>query len=141
MSAIKFTLQRTSWTPDGIFGRFILNGDTFCHTLERAWEHNGKFVPLLVSGTYTLTRGIHKLETGPKFVTYAFPKFDSWDGKPHTGVLVHVGNWQKDSTGCVLVGERAGDLGGKPAVLQSKLAFGRFMDACGDNKTIEVEVR
>jgi len=136
----KFVLQRTMHTPDGIFGRLILGGETFCQTLEHAFLHDKVYLPILPDGAYTLKRGIHRLTTGPEFVTYAFPRFMSWDKKPHTGVLFHVGNWNQDSTGCVLVGEEKGSLGGKPGVLRSKMAFKRFLEACGDAETINVDV-
>lgn len=47
-------------------------------------------------------------------------------------ILIHWGNFESDTLGCILLGNSAGMLGGKPAVMDSKAAFKRFRDIIGD---------
>lgn len=41
-------------------------------------------------------------------------------------ILLHRGNTARDTEGCILIGERHGELDGRPAVLASGLAWQRF---------------
>jgi hypothetical protein len=43
-------------------------------------------------------------------------------------VLIHWGNWQRNTEGCVLLGSAIGEIGNEPALLASKDAYRRFMD-------------
>lgn len=60
------------------------------------------------------------------------PKFGrTWQVKDVPGrdqILIHAGNTQKDTHGCILVGLQFGILDKEPAVLASRSAFGKFMD-------------
>ncbi len=51
-----------------------------------------------------------------------------------TGVLFHWGNVEKDTEGCILLGNRVGELNGEPAVLNSRACFKRFRDLIGNNE-------
>lgn len=47
------------------------------------------------------------------------------------GILLHWGNTEKDTTGCILLGLESGNLQGEPAVLQSHAAFELFRNLIG----------
>lgn len=49
-----------------------------------------------------------------------------------TAILFHWGNFEKDTLGCILLGDGAGMLDGKPAVVNSLAAFQRFRYLIGD---------
>lgn len=50
-----------------------------------------------------------------------------------SAILFHWGNFEKDTEGCILIGDGAGMLSGQPAITASKLAFERFRSIIGKN--------
>ncbi len=57
-----------------------------------------------------------------------------------SAILLHWGNVEKDTLGCILVGNVGGMLGVDPAVLNSKTAFEKFRQLIGDEE-FELELR
>jgi hypothetical protein len=56
-----------------------------------------------------------------------------------SAILLHWGNTEKDTQGCILLGNRLGELNGQPAVLESKRCFDRFRSIVGKNEfTLEI---
>lgn len=116
-----FTLIRTSLAADGIFGTLDkADGENIAVTLEHSY--NGR--PKLPPGSYTCVKGLHKLHDGISFETFEIT------GVPgHTGVLFHVGNYNKDSNGCVLLGRRVvPQETGERMITSSKNTFNKFID-------------
>ena len=113
-------LHRTDFTPDGIFGTFTFDGDDapFGVTLEHAYQLDDAWVPKVPPGTYKCVLGQHYLHSGP--VT----TFEIMGVAGHSGILCcHVGNYNKDSDGCVLIGDaREGNM-----ITNSRDAFERYM--------------
>lgn len=118
-------LRRIMYSHDGILG-ILYSSDRHgfnCDTLEHAYRSpSGDYVPKLPPGIYVCKRGIHRLEHGLPFET-----FEIMDVPGHTGILFHVGNFNKDSAGCVLVGksdQRSPSL----VLLHSRDTFKEFME-------------
>lgn len=133
---MKFTLKRTECGAFGAFG--ILNsedGSFACNTLEHAYPCGSDFTPKVPAGSYRCQLGPHQLSTGPQFQAYEIQNVPG-----HSNILIHPGNTQGDSSGCILVGLTRGAISGVPAVLQSRLAFQRFMELTAGAQTIELEV-
>ncbi len=98
----------------GVFGTLISPAGTSYATLE----HNFSGAPKLPPGTYECVRGMHQLDHGGPFEAFEIT------GVPgHKGILIHVGNFNHDSDGCVLIGmsDNGTSLG------RSKEAFNAFM--------------
>lgn len=120
------SLVRTEFRPDGIFSELRdVSGDVIAVTLEHAYfDPLGAPLPKLVDGSYQCVRGKHFL-TG---MTAPLETFEITDVPNHTGILFHIGNFNIDSEGCVLVGMAIAQIGGRQAIAQSKLAFQKFMN-------------
>lgn len=124
--SLQAKLVRTSTNEFGIFGICKVNGLTL-----RTLEHKFDTGPKLTPGLHKCVRGTHKLEHGDPFETFEIT------GVPgHSGILFHVGNFNADSNGCVLVGMAATAAG----LVQSRIAFKALMDSLvGINEfTLEV---
>lgn len=111
-------LRHYSKREAGIFG--IIDTETRFYTLEHAFPvpDNG-YLPTIPNGTYTCVRGKHRLE----HMTEDFETFEITGVQGHSKLLFHWGNWNKDSDGCILLGDSLAD----DMILHSKVAFAHFM--------------
>lgn len=124
---MNLTLQRTAYTKNGIFGQLTSDdGIKACVTLEHAYEQpDGSFQPKTPAGVFTCVRGQHQLE----HMTKPFETFEITNVPGHTNILLHVGNYNNDSEGCVLVGiyVQTDDQGQFVCIKQSHAAFQHLM--------------
>jgi hypothetical protein len=104
-------LIRTHYLSNGIYGQLLGDdGIEICKTLEHAfpmgWSDHPYFEPAVIEGQYLCQRGTHQLprDTGgpPKMLE----TYELLNVPGHTGILFHNGNFNHDSKGCILVGER-----------------------------------
>jgi hypothetical protein len=121
------TLKRIEFRPDGIFGAFTFEGDDkpFMSTLEHAYqdEFDGSYQPKIPAGTYTCTRGTHELHDGVPFETFEVTGVEG-----HSGILCcHVGNYNRDSDGCILGGSQTIVEGNCQMITNSKATFISYM--------------
>ena len=94
-------------------------------TLEHAYAApDGAWRPKIPPGVYRCVRGSHRLHSGP-----AFDTFEVTGVAGHRGILFHVGNFNSDSEGCVLCGQKeAVDPNtGQTMITGSRVAFAAFM--------------
>lgn len=73
--------------------RIIFN----CVTLELPYRDNKRQISCIPKGTYRANAGISD-KRGQVIYIKGVPN--------RTGVLIHIGNYSKDTHGCILVGER-----------------------------------
>ena len=124
-------LKRNSFTKDGIFGQFLDDsGSHLCYTLEHAYEQpDGTYAPKIPVGEYACVFGQHELHSGP------IQTFEVTNVPGHQGILIHNGNFNADSEGCILVGESVTDI----MVSNSRAALSIFLARMGQkNFTLEV---
>lgn len=97
---MRLTLSRFLYRPDGIVGRLLDEQDQqLAITLEHAYDDaGGPGVPRpkMPAGTYRCRWG--------EFPTKGWA-FEICDVPGHAAILIHAGNWETDSQGCVLVGD------------------------------------
>lgn len=119
-------LQRVESRIDGIFSELrSIDGETLFHTLEHAYNDGlGAMVPKLPDGVYKCIRGIHRLA----HMSLPFETFEITEVPGHDHMLFHVGNFNFDSDGCVLIGSGSIQLNGHQALTRSREAFKSFMD-------------
>lgn len=123
------TLTRTRYDADGIFGELTNGTKHICYTLEHSFDS----VPAVPAGTYTCKRGQHSLAgMANNFIT-----FEVQNVPGHTGILFHTGNVNRDSEGCILVGQAIKG----SVLLESRLAFASFMELLDRLPTFTLEVK
>jgi Family of unknown function (DUF5675) len=97
-------LTRTETGPSGTFGKlFDSDNNQIAVTLEHSYQQpDGSWEPKIPAGSYTCQRGQHQLES----MTSPFTTFQVTNVPGHTNVLLHMGNYDKDSDGCILLGDQ-----------------------------------
>lgn len=101
---ILFTVIRTEFTDTYTMGKFYINNEYFCDTLEDTVREDGKKIygeTAIPAGRYDII-----ITFSPKFkrelpLLLKVPNFD--------GVRIHNGSYPKDTLGCILVGKRYAD--------------------------------
>jgi hypothetical protein len=124
---VNLRLKRTDYLPAGIFSDLRDSiGARVCYALEHSYvfDSGANWLPKLTPGTYVCERGQHVLGSGP------IETFEVKGVQGHAGILIHPGNTEVDSHGCILLGTtRQLDKSRSPiAVLDSRLAFKKFME-------------
>lgn len=127
MKAI-LTLKRDTYTSKTTIGKLYVNDLFICDTLEDVCRDINKDGDLddagetKVYGETAIPSGIYKitLAQSPRFKKL-LPLLHNV--KNYSGVLIHHGNWAKDTHGCILVGTRGVDslLGGTSLKALAKL--------------------
>ena len=120
-------LNRVVSEADGIRGQLSSNDGSFiANTLEHAYTEGEVFLPKVAEGTYKCMR--HAPNRLP-YETFELQNVPDFQGKPVTGILLHIGNYNQDSDGCILVGSAMAKDGvtEQAMLLGSKIAFETLM--------------
>jgi hypothetical protein len=131
---MKYILTRVDFRNDGIFSELR---DEFKEHLFICLEHSYSGIPKLPPGEYICKRGMHKLADLVPFET-----FEVMEVPGHYGILFHVGNYNEDSSGCILIGSGYGfKLDGGKMITKSRPAFKAFLESLKeiDEFTLNVE--
>lgn len=113
-------LRRTKTDLFGTHGRMEFGGDILCHTIER---HDARLCP---EGVFACEPHI-KSNNGQKcWILNNVP------GK--TGILIHTGNTEGDSEGCIIIGLQPNAQG----VVQSKLALQKLQRILPSHFTLKI---
>jgi len=111
-------LVRVSDYNGATLGALCFNGKPEMLTLEETSRDNERKVSCIPEGKYKIKR--HRSPTfGMTFRVEDVPE--------RSHILFHAGNTAKDTEGCILVGQRYGNLATMPAVLNSGKAFENFL--------------
>lgn len=113
-------LTRKACNPWGIISDLTDYQNVFHLTcLEHAYlNSNGTYSPKVPDGIYPCVLGAHTLLKLGLIETYEIMNVPG-----HSGILFHIGNFNDDSDGCLLLGESLGD----NCILNSREAFNRFI--------------
>ena len=108
-----FTLKRVSHITDGMFGVLIDNEDKpFAVTLENSELY-------IDSGLYVCKKTTYHKHNYPTYEVTGVPG--------RTRILIHLGNLNSDSRGCICIGENFTFINGKTAIGMSRSGFKEFM--------------
>lgn len=134
-------LVRTLKREDGVFGQLFGNSDELlAFTLEHAYDSghgDGTYLSKIPPGVYKCVKGQHRLHS----MKQPFITFEVTGVTGHSNILFHVGNYNKDSDGCVLLGQACKEVNGKQMLVSSRLAFQHFIEYLQgiDNFTLTVK--
>jgi len=89
-------IARLESSSEGVRGVMLVDGKFFACTLERPWAANIKNISCIPDGNYK----------GRKYTSKRHGKtLKIVDVINRTGILFHVGNTFRDSSGCILLGD------------------------------------
>lgn len=114
-------LARYASTPSYTRGILTIEGEVF-YTLELPWKLNARNISRIPSGDYYVSFLTQSASGKYKNV------FHIECVPARGGILIHNGNVVAHTKGCVLVGSKAGRLGGQPAVLGSNGAMNKLCE-------------
>lgn len=99
---INLEVKRIKKESDYTIGQLFINGEYFCDTLEdEIRQVKVMHETAIPAGTYKVT-----LERSPRFKRI-LPLLHNVPG--FTGILIHSGNTDKHTSGCILVGKSTGN--------------------------------
>jgi len=107
-------LIRVSSGEEGTFGVLLKDKLPLCVTLEDPWNNNKNNISCIPDGEYSCIP-----HNGTKYK-------ETWileEVPGRSAIVIHVGNTQKNTEGCILVGEKFGVLDGQAAILGSQNAM------------------
>lgn len=104
-------LVRVKHTDKSTLGMLFIGGSFIAYTLENPWLDNKRRVSCIPIGTYEVgfrtTGGKHN-QYAARYGKKHYGMLEVKDVPNRTFILFHVGNWAKDTHGCILLGTRAG---------------------------------
>lgn len=129
---MKINIQRIAHLKDATIGHLIIENVAHepIYTLENP-KRETIVDDCIMAGTYQCVP--YSSEKHPDVYLVK-------DVPGRTNILIHTGNTEVDTLGCILLGNRIGHLNGLPAVLDSKNCFERFRQLIDKNEfTLEIE--
>tara|TARA_R100001594_G_scaffold35736_1_gene65264 strand:+ start:8526 stop:8933 length:408 start_codon:yes stop_codon:yes gene_type:complete len=124
-------LIRDTFTDKSTLGKLYFNGEFYGHTLELPWKDNEKRVSCIPKGVYEVKKR-HTEES-----KYKYEHLHILDVENRELILLHIGNYPKNSKGCILLGNtRALNFVG-----ESRKAFYKLMYDLGSFERIELIIK
>lgn len=125
-------LIRLEESEQGTIGVLKIDKEVFCWTLEPADRLNKSNESCIPIQQY-LCRRVRSAKFGETFMVVDVPG--------RTNILFHKGNVEKDTLGCILLGQTVGKLKGQRAVLNSGNSFENFMLALSGASTFHLTIK
>ena len=99
-NTINLLLIRDEFTDKSTLGKLFLNGEMFCQTLELPYLDNQRSISCIPEGEYKV-----RLRTAKESSSRDYLHLLVQDVKGRSYILVHIGNFPRDTKGCILVGQ------------------------------------
>lgn len=126
---VDLTLKRVAENEDGIFGVLLYGDIPLCVTLENNWLDNKTNLSAIPEGVYECVP-----HNGTKYKNVWVLK----DVPNRSAILIHAGNIEDDTRGCILVGSEFGTYKRKKAILASTKALNKLRATLPSKFTLEV---
>ena len=97
---INLLLIRDTFSKDSTIGELFINGERFCDTLENPWLDNQRNISCIPEGEYPV-----RLRLARESATREYLHLLVQDVPNRDYILFHRGNFPKDTSGCILVGQ------------------------------------
>ncbi len=124
-------LIRDTFTDKSTLGKLYFDGEFYGHTLELPWKDNEKRVSCIPKGVYEVKKRYTEESK------YKYEHLHILDVENRELILMHVGNYPKNSKGCILLGNtRALNFVG-----ESRKAFYKLMYDLGSFEKIELIIK
>lgn len=103
-----------------------------CVTLENPWLENQTNISCIPEGSY-------------ESIPYSSIKYPNvWElqnVKNRSKILIHAGNFERDTQGCILVGRTIADYNSEKMVTHSRNTLNKLRDIIGINNSFTLQVR
>jgi Family of unknown function (DUF5675) len=135
---MRFTLEVIKRLPDGIFGTLTSDTGWQCVCLQHAYlQNDGTYTAKVSPGIYTC-----KLRDSAHFgyKVYGLVDVPAFQGKPVSDIEIHRGNYNKDSEGCILLGEDIITSNGQDMITKSEKTFDEFMELLGKSEEFTLHI-
>lgn len=123
------TLKRDIVSNKAILGTLSIDGKEVCKTLENPWLNNHSNISAIPLGTY-------------KVKSYTSAKYpDVWeiqDVEGRSKILIHWGNFERNTQGCILVGKTWTFISEELAVGNSKDTISKLRKLLDNQFTIDI---
>jgi hypothetical protein len=128
---MKIILRRISTNlQSGTFGVLVVNNEPMCVTLEESWLDNIPQESCIPAGSYECRK-----YSGTKYKNvwqvYGVPK--------RSAILIHWGNTERNTSGCILVGKYFAQFGEQKGVEDSKVTFEMLRRELPDRFMLHIE--
>ena len=100
VKGVNLLLIRDDFSDKSTLGKLYLNGEMFCQTLELPYLDNQRSISCIPEGQYKV-----RLRTAKESSSRDYLHLLVQDVKGRSYILVHIGNFPKDTKGCILVGQ------------------------------------
>ena len=99
VKGVNLLIIRDTFTDKSTIGNLYLNGEWLCDTLELPYLDNQRSISCIPEGEYKV-----RLRTARESSTRDYLHLLVQDVPARSYILVHIGNFPKDTRGCILVG-------------------------------------
>ena len=100
LTSINLLLIRDTFSDKSTIGELFINGERFCDTLENPWLDNQRNISCIPEGEYPV-----RLRLARESATREYLHLLVQDVPNRDYILFHRGNFPKDTSGCILVGQ------------------------------------
>ena len=100
VKGVNLLLIRDDFSDKSTLGKLFLNGEMFCQTLELPYLDNQRSISCIPEGQYKV-----RLRTAKESSSRDYLHLLVQDVKGRSYILFHIGNFPKDTKGCILVGQ------------------------------------